>query len=90
MVDPTVSELVSKSKWEDKIAGGRIDGEKVTFQAKVAGRRSNPRVSKGTPYIRISVPGDEEYETFDSVEAMADRFEELCDEHGFEAREIDR
>lgn len=53
MVDPTVSELVSKSKWEDKIAGGRIDGEKVTFQAKVAGRRSNPRVSKGTPYIRI-------------------------------------
>lgn len=74
-----LDETVKRSSFENRLASTRIDGQYVEAQARVGDNRFD-----GDPYIVYGPAGAEQYERFDSIDAMVEAFEELVEEYDME------
>lgn len=72
-----IEESVKKKKFENRIATGYVDGERITAQV-----RRNDTKFGGDPYVVAGAAGAKDYERFKEIGPAVERFEEIVEEYG--------
>jgi hypothetical protein len=71
-----LDETVKRGSFENRLASTEIDGQRVTAQARVGDKKFG-----GDPYIVYGPAGADQYERFDSIDAIVEAFEELIEKY---------
>lgn len=71
-----IEESVDRASFENRLASGYVDGERVKAQVRVGDNKYG-----GEPYVVAGTPDNRQYERFRSLNAAVEEFERLKGEY---------